>query len=177
MASGIMVNIGSGNGFLAFCNQAITKINADFHQFYPLPLRTNFNEIYIKISHFFSRKDAVCKIATISFKPHCVAQALLSISKRQPSHSVLPAPSTLWHVSTTETDAHQTWILWHGCETCAEMKGHHINRDQSRYVPSQWEMSLHCNNVSHWLGIYLDCSLHQLLDRYKRCWRLPGTFW
>ena len=29
-------------------------------------------------------------------------------------------------------------------------------RDQSRYVPSQWETSLHCNDVSHWLGAYLE---------------------
>ena len=32
-------------------------------------------------------------------------------------------------------------------------------RDRSRYVPSQWETSLQCNNVSHWLGTYLDWSL------------------
>ena len=32
-------------------------------------------------------------------------------------------------------------------------------RDQSRYVPSQWEMSLQCNDISHWLGTYLDWSL------------------
>ena len=32
-------------------------------------------------------------------------------------------------------------------------------RDQSRYVPSQWETLLHCNTVSHWLGAYLDWSL------------------
>ena len=32
-------------------------------------------------------------------------------------------------------------------------------RDQSRYAPNQWETSLHCNDVSHWLGVYLDWSL------------------
>ena len=32
-------------------------------------------------------------------------------------------------------------------------------RDQSRYAPSQWETSLQCNDVSHWLGAYLDWSL------------------
>ena len=32
-------------------------------------------------------------------------------------------------------------------------------RDQSWYAPSQWEMSLHCNDVSHWLGSHLDWSL------------------
>ena len=39
---------------------------------------------------------------------------------------------------------------------------HAIPRDQSRFAPSQWEMSLHCNGVSHWLGAYLDWSLHTL---------------
>ena len=31
-------------------------------------------------------------------------------------------------------------------------------RDQSRYVPNQWESSLHCNDVSHWLSAYLNWS-------------------
>ena len=31
--------------------------------------------------------------------------------------------------------------------------------DQSRYAPSQWETLLQCNDVSHWLGAYLDWSL------------------
>ena len=35
-------------------------------------------------------------------------------------------------------------------------------RDQSRYVPGQWETSLQCNDVSHWLGAYLDWSLHAI---------------
>ena len=32
-------------------------------------------------------------------------------------------------------------------------------RDQSRYAPIQWETSLHCNDVFHWLGAYLGWSL------------------
>ena len=31
---------------------------------------------------------------------------------------------------------------------------------RSRYAPSQWETSLLCNDVAHWLGAYLDRSLH-----------------
>ena len=42
-----------------------------------------------------------------------------------------------------------TWLA------CPEM----TCRDQSSYAPSQWETSLHCYNVSHWLGPYLDWSL------------------
>ena len=34
-----------------------------------------------------------------------------------------------------------------------------IVRDQSRYAPSLWETSLHCNDVPHWLGTYLNWSL------------------
>ena len=31
-----------------------------------------------------------------------------------------------------------------------------LHRDQSRYAPSQWETLLNCNNISHWLGTYLN---------------------
>ena len=46
-----------------------------------------------------------------------------------------------WH-----TSARKSWIIF-----CI--------RDQSRYVTSQWETSLHCNDVSHWPDIYLGWSL------------------
>ena len=36
---------------------------------------------------------------------------------------------------------------------------HHCIRDQFKYGPSQWEMLLQCNDISHWLGAYLDWSL------------------
>ena len=42
------------------------------------------------------------------------------------------------------------------------------SRDQFRYAPSQWE-TLHCNNVSHWLGAYLDWSLHQIMTARVTC--------
>ena len=32
-------------------------------------------------------------------------------------------------------------------------------REQSGYAPSHWGTSLQCNDVSHWLGAYLDWSL------------------
>ena len=34
-----------------------------------------------------------------------------------------------------------------------------VSSYQFRCAPSQWETSLHCNDVSHWLGAYLDWSL------------------
>ena len=33
-------------------------------------------------------------------------------------------------------------------------------RDHSVYAPSQWETTLHCNVVSHWLSAYTKWSLH-----------------
>ena len=42
--------------------------------------------------------------------------------------------------------------------TCAYLTGC-LNRELSRYAPSQWETSLHCNDVSHWLGAYPNRSL------------------
>ena len=33
-------------------------------------------------------------------------------------------------------------------------------RADSRFAPSQWEMPLQCNGISHWLGANLDSSLH-----------------
>ena len=47
-------------------------------------------------------------------------------------------------------------------ENCIESAIPDMNgncRDQSRYEPSQLETSSQCNNVSHWLGAYLDWSL------------------
>ena len=34
------------------------------------------------------------------------------------------------------------------CRTC------NVHRDHFVYAPSQWETTLHCNVVSHWLGAY-----------------------
>ena len=34
-----------------------------------------------------------------------------------------------------------------------------VFRDHSVYGPSQWEMALQCNAISHWLGAYTECSL------------------
>ena len=35
----------------------------------------------------------------------------------------------------------------------------HVYRADSRFTPSQWEMALLCNNVSHWLGTNLESVL------------------
>ena len=35
-----------------------------------------------------------------------------------------------------------------------------IYRDHFVYAPSQREMALHCNTISHWLGTYTEWSLN-----------------
>ena len=40
-------------------------------------------------------------------------------------------------------------------------------RDQPIYVPSQWKTLLHCNDVSHWLGAYLDSSLWCVCEYFR----------
>ena len=47
------------------------------------------------------------------------------------------------------------WPYLHQCPSVQRIQF----MDQSRYAPSQWETSLHCNDVSHWLGTYLNWSL------------------
>ena len=57
-----------------------------------------------------------------------------------------------------------------------------VFRHQSRYAPCQWEASLQCNDVSHWLGAYLDWSLHGFcrtittyLLFFTYFWQFSGT--
>ena len=61
------------------------------------------------------------------------------------------------------------WIRlpnWTWEESCKYWKSP-LYRDQSRYAPSQWETSLQCNDVSHWLGAFLDWSLLNDILRKK----------
>ena len=56
-----------------------------------------------------------------------------------------------------------SWLTTHSVSL--ELQVHNIidveSRDQSRYVASQWDMSLQYNDISHWLGAYLDWSLRK----------------
>ena len=53
----------------------------------------------------------------------------------------------------TEYAANYAW-----CSTFVTFCCVQVHRDQSRYAPNRWETSIQCNNVSHWLGAYLDWS-------------------
>ena len=45
-------------------------------------------------------------------------------------------------------------------------------RADSRFVPSRWEVSLLCNDVSHWLGTNLESALYTHISPDVLCWYL-----
>ena len=53
---------------------------------------------------------------------------------------------------------------------------HKMIWDHSVYAPSQWEMKLHCNAISYWLGACTELSLHNMVDYWHNlrqsdvCW-------
>ena len=53
--------------------------------------------------------------------------------------------------------SHQTFVWWY-------LQGSDV------YVPSQWEMVLHCNTVSHWLGAHTEWSLSLYTYIYLQLW-------
>ena len=42
------------------------------------------------------------------------------------------------------------------------------SRADSRFAPSQWEMALLCNNVSHWLGANLESAVKRPSYQYRK---------
>ena len=109
------------------------------------PLGTNFSEISIAIQTFSLTKIRL-KMLPAKCCPFCLSLNVLNEPRALRMESWLslkyngisPTASTSFCISSVNV----------------------IHRDQSKYVPSQWEMLLHCNSVSHWLGPYLDWSLH-----------------
>ena len=53
--------------------------------------------------------------------------------------------------------------MWH-----SQCKDHFV------YVPIQWERTLHCNVVSHWLGASTKCFLQWPNYEHKPSWLWPG---
>ena len=80
---------------------------------------------------------AWCRQATSHYLSQCWLRSMSPLGHNGLSH-ILTAIPLLSHLSSIYT---------------------YTYRDQSGYAPSQCETSLQCN-VSHWLGAYLDWSLH-----------------
>ena len=71
--------------------------------------------------------------------------------------SSLPFPSQCLRMGTSHTPVYRQAIS-------------HISRDHFVYAPSQWETTLQCNVVSHWLGTCTEWSL-----RFQPLWSAPTS--
>ena len=52
-----------------------------------------------------------------------------------------------------------------------------ICRDHSGCAPNPWKTTLHCNVVSHWLGIYTKWSLYMVASRHDNTFLITGPSW
>ena len=71
----ILANIGSGNGFLPVCHQAISLTNADFlstGSLYSNKPHQNFYQNTKPVIQENAFKDVTCRMSAILFKPHYV---------------------------------------------------------------------------------------------------------
>ena len=122
--------IGSDNGLSPERCQAIIWINAGVLLIGPL--ETNFSEILIAI-FTFSFKKMHFKLLSGKCWPFCLGLNVLIFNDAFLCVCLL----CIFRMSAL------------GCNT-----------QGSVYAPSQWETLLQCNDVSHWLGAYLDWSLN-----------------
>ena len=73
--------------------------------------------------------------------------------------------SLIWlnYTGTIEEMGSDHFVLW--CRpSCLQFRlpltgSHHSSRADFRFAPSQWEMALLCNDISHWLGPGLESAL------------------
>ena len=79
---------------------------------------------------------------------------------------------TLFKWPTRTHESHNTVIFNPSLTTISHLQ---YPRDLSRYAPSPWETSLHCNDVSHWLSAYLDWSLLAVSILYQSCWPIQRS--
>ena len=81
-------------------------------------------------------------------KFHCRDKTILWLSYLHNGISYTGKTASLYWIATLKTIAH--WL---------KPNMTHFRAD-SRFAPSQWEMALLCNGVSHWLGASLESALH-----------------
>ena len=80
-----------------------------------------------------------------------------------------PSIHLFWHRTELNRSHKQSYMLRHASffhSFCGIITKLNIKyRADSRFAPSQWEMVLLCNDVSHWLG----ASLESTLDAFPTC--------
>ena len=88
---------------------------------------------------------------------------------------LLPYSILLYTVLDTSTNGSHKWFISHYYTTWAILASH---RADWRFARSQWEMTLLCNDVSHWLVASLKLALHSYVhhdDVIK--WRHFPRYW
>ena len=58
------------------------------------------------------------------------------------------------HIATLVILALYVWLVYISIVCQQILRYQSISRDHFLYAPWQWEMVLHCNTISHWLGAY-----------------------
>ena len=113
-------------------------------------LRTSFiQEVTISLGIQF--EDRVCKIELRKFGcVEIVSNYIPTSAKHWLFHSLIVLTINTYTDDSVKKKCFINWLWW---------LIPHCGRDQSRYASGQWETSLQCNDVSHWLGAYLDWSL------------------
>ena len=126
--------IGSDNGLAPTNRQAIFLSNGGILLIGPLG--TNFSEIIIEIYTFsFKKMHLECRLQNGGhFASHqCANHALISVNLicyKRPLVGYIYAVYPIKYIH------------------------HVVLKDHSLHALSQWETTLHCNVVSHWLGAY-----------------------
>ena len=59
------------------------------------------------------------------------------------------------------------WETTLQCNGVSHWLGAYTIRDNFVYAPSQWETTLHCNGFSHWLGVYTKWPLYGYYSQHR----------
>ena len=109
-------------------------------------IQWNLNQNIQFLIHANIFENALCKMAAILSKGKWVSAHVIQLPARQNRNT--SAPFSVLAASTSIRDNKVTLYglpLWY--------------RADSRFAPSQWEVALLCNAISHWLGANLESTL------------------
>ena len=156
------------------------------------PLGTNFSEILIEIHTFSFKKmhlkTSSGKMAAILSQPQCVNLILpccpratsclgLTITAQRPLHRETQLTVTLTILQCLKISfradsrfAPSQWEMALLSNDVSHWLGANLGSGaDSRFAPSQWEMALLSNDISHWLGANLESALSLFQNISNRC--------
>ena len=187
---GDLTIFGSDNGLSPARRQAITWTNAGILLIGQLG--TNFSEILIEFLTFSSKKLRL-KMPSAKWQPFCLGLNVLTTKTQHGDVWTYVWPS---RCSNNNKDSRQQ-MPW--CHVALRHKGpqcvHELNietipfyhnviiKANYRFVPSQWETVLLCNDVSRWLGASLESAIWSIgthimnLTRFGEVQRVGQKNW